>query len=347
MRLMALLVNPVVRRILASPAHDLLGPHLAVLGMTGRRTGRTIAVPVRVMDDDDGLVALSRSDRRWWRNLRGGAPVTVLAGGRRRRGRATVDHAISTEHVTALVARAYAEAGHPVSPEKARERTPGRVVVRITADPAPADLAPLRGRPLWRRWTATVTAGEALAFSVPAVAGALLTSTGARWPVVVPVTLLAGAWEGVILGFAQALVLRRAVPSVPTRAWLRATVAGALVAWTIGLVPVVAGDRLGDLPPAVQAVLFVVLGGALVTSIGLFQWRVLREHVDRARLWVPATAAAWLLGLAVFMAVASPLWHEGQATALVVAIGIAGGCAMAATVAALTGAALARLLGSG
>lgn len=67
--------------------------------------------------------------------------------------------------------------------------------------------------------------------------------------------------------------------------------------------------------------------------------------MPRAGRWVALTAAAWTAGLAVFMAIATPLWHEGQPVALVVLIGVAAGLAMALTVATVTGAGLVRLVG--
>jgi hypothetical protein len=57
-----------------------------------------------------------------------------------------------------------------------------------------------------------------------------------------------------------------------------------------------------------------------------------------------ASALAWLAGLAAFLAFAMPLWQPGQRLAQVVAIGLAGGLLMAATMAAVTGFALVRLL---
>jgi hypothetical protein len=338
------LVNPVVRRVLASPVHDLLGPRVALLTITGRRTGRSFQVPVGILEDGRGLVVLSRRDRRWWRNLRGGAELTVLAGGCRRPARATVDRDVSRADVAALVARAYAAAGHPVTPDRAAALARDRVVIRVELGaPAPERL-PLRGRTLWRRWTATVTAGEALGFAVPAVAGAAVAAADPGRPVVAAVVLAAGAVEGAVLGTAQALVVRRAIPAVASRDWIRATVAGAVVAWAIGLLPILAGDRLDEVPVPLAVALVVVLGGTLVTAMGAFQARVLARHVPGAGRWVPATALAWLLALGVFMAIATPLWREGQAAPLVAAIGLVAGVAMAATVASVSGAALVRLL---
>ena len=93
----------------------------------------------------------------------------------------------------------------------------------------------------------------------------------------------------------------------------------------------------------------VVLGLALgsfllLTSLGTAQWLELRHHVDGAWTWVPVTAGAWLLGLTVFMVIATPLWHEGQAVALAVTIGLVAAVAMAGCVALVTGLALTRLL---
>jgi hypothetical protein len=88
-RLTARVASPVVRRLLRSPLHVLLGGRVALLGITGRRSGRRFAIPVNVRRDGDRLYAVSRPHRRWWRNLRGGADVTVTLGGRDRPGRAS------------------------------------------------------------------------------------------------------------------------------------------------------------------------------------------------------------------------------------------------------------------
>ena len=73
-------VNPVVRAVLRSPAHGLLSGHLMLLTVTGRRSGRTFTFPVAYHQEGRRIrVDLGLPERkRWWRNLRGGAPVTVL-----------------------------------------------------------------------------------------------------------------------------------------------------------------------------------------------------------------------------------------------------------------------------
>jgi hypothetical protein len=86
------LVNPLVKALLRSPCHRLVSGSLLVLTYTGRRTGRRHSLPVMYAEREDALVVFAGRPRekRWWRNLRGGAPVEVVWRGRRLRGRAEV-----------------------------------------------------------------------------------------------------------------------------------------------------------------------------------------------------------------------------------------------------------------
>jgi hypothetical protein len=201
---------------------------------------------------------------------------------------------------------------------------------------------PLRGARLWRSWLAWVTLGEVSGFAVPALVGASVVT--APVAVQVPALLAAGVVEGAVLGLAQARVLRRVLPVVSPSRWTAATAAGAGVAWSAGLTPGYAWDRAADLPPAVQVVGGVGLGSVLLLSLGVAQWLVLRRGLPRAGWWVPATALAWLAGLAGFMAVSTPLWRPGQSWPVVVAVAVLAGTLMAAVLAAISGAALARML---
>ena len=71
---------------------------------------------------------------------------------------------------------------------------------------------------------------------------------------------------------------------------------------------------------------------------------VLRRHVSRAWPWVVASALAWCGGLLVFAGITTPLWREGQSPVLVALICALGGLAMAATMAWVTGAFLAKIV---
>jgi hypothetical protein len=81
-------VNPVVRAVLRSPAHGLLSGHLALLTVTGRRTGRAFTFPVGYHRDGDRVtVGVDWPERkRWWRNLSDAAPVEIRLAGVRRAG---------------------------------------------------------------------------------------------------------------------------------------------------------------------------------------------------------------------------------------------------------------------
>ena len=207
----------------------------------------------------------------------------------------------------------------------------------------PGDAALIRGRRLFQLWFRTVTVAEFIGFAVPASVGAATASV--ETAIAVPAVLAAGAIEGAILGWGQARVLRRCLPAVSRRHWIMVTASAAVFAYALGLTWSTFNAAMTAGPPALTAVIALGLGVILLTSIGTAQWLVLRAHVADASRWIWATAVAWLAGLAVFLVFVMPLWRPGQSLALVVAIGIAGGLLMAATMSLITGRALRRLVG--
>ena len=76
-------INPLVRLVLRSPAHGLLSGHLALLSVTGRRSGRTFTFPVGYDRDGDRVtIGVDWPERkRWWRNLLEPAPVEIWLAG--------------------------------------------------------------------------------------------------------------------------------------------------------------------------------------------------------------------------------------------------------------------------
>jgi hypothetical protein len=98
-----------------------------------------------------------------------------------------------------------------------------------------------------------------------------------------------GAVEGVVVGLLQWSVMHRPFPGVARRAWVIATVAGAVV----------------QEPPAYLVLLLAAAMGVVLGSVlGYPQWRVLRKATRGAWLWIPANCAAWGLGMpAVFAAI--------------------------------------------
>lgn len=160
---------------------------------------------------------------------------------------------------------------------------------------------------------------------------------------------LLGAWEGAAVGLAQWIVLRRRLPEIGRRSWVWATVAGAVAAWLLGMLPNTImsfiGDGGGTMPEPESAGLFVMAGGmgmVLGAVLAAWQWRVLRRHVTGAGWWVPANALAWAVAMPlIFMAAGLPLPRDGLLALLAAAVTVIGGAG--AVVGAIQGAVLVRL----
>lgn len=197
-------------------------------------------------------------------------------------------------------------------------------------------------RAVRRRWVLATTLGDALGFLVPALVA--VAAYDWRPELFLVIMAVAGTVEGLVLGGAQSLVLGREFLGFSRTAWTMATGLGAGFAWFVGMLPSTSYPIWREWSPWLLVPLGLVLAFLLLVSIGLAQWTVLRRHVARSRTWVPVNAVAWLLGLALMMGVAMPLWREGQSTGAVTAIGALASLLMALTVAVVTGWWLARLL---
>lgn len=73
--------NPIMRSILRSPLHGLISKNTMLISFTGRKSGKVYTTPVNYVRDGDNFTVFSLRNRIWWRNLRGGAPVTVRVRG--------------------------------------------------------------------------------------------------------------------------------------------------------------------------------------------------------------------------------------------------------------------------
>lgn len=176
--------------------------------------------------------------------------------------------------------------------------------------------AAVNHNPFWWQWIAANSLAELLGLGGVAVAGiviatylgepqGLLPSLG-----VAALFVLLGAGEGLVVGMAQAIVLRRRLPEL--RGWVRATVAGAVVAWVVGMAPstimnIVSPDTSAGPPPqiseSVRLLLAAGLGLATGPLLAFFQWRRLRRYVMRhAAWWLIANALAWALAMPVIFA---------------------------------------------
>lgn len=82
--------NPIVKWVLRSPLHGLLSRYFTIVTYTGRKSGGQFSVPVNYARHDDALTIVSQRERVWWRNLYGGAHVSVRLRGKERPGEAEV-----------------------------------------------------------------------------------------------------------------------------------------------------------------------------------------------------------------------------------------------------------------
>ena len=188
-------------------------------------------------------------------------------------------------------------------------------------------------------WRTRIASGTEPPVAAHTTNGAIASGT----PVFVYAILAAGAVEGAVLGAAQSVVLRRRLPMLRVTAWVLLTAAGATIAYGAGMVASAATDFAGW-PGVVKVGVAGASGGAVLFSVGTAQWLELRRHVRGAGWWVVGTAAAWTLALGAFLAIATPLWHEGQEPALAMLIGIGAGLVMAVVMAIATGSVLEAIL---
>jgi deazaflavin-dependent oxidoreductase (nitroreductase family) len=82
--------NDFVTFFLRTPLHVFLG-NTMLITVTGCRTGKRYSTPVGFYKDGENLWVLTNRDRTWWRNVKGGADVSLLLKGKTVRALAEVE----------------------------------------------------------------------------------------------------------------------------------------------------------------------------------------------------------------------------------------------------------------
>ena len=77
--------NDFVKSMLKSPLQVFMGKTMLIT-VTGRKTGRKIAVPVNYYRDANELWVMTTRSRYWWRNVKDGAEVDLHVCGKERKG---------------------------------------------------------------------------------------------------------------------------------------------------------------------------------------------------------------------------------------------------------------------
>ena len=78
------IVNHAMRLVLRSPVHGMVSKTVLLITFTGRKSGKTYTTPVSYSQHGDQVTIFTHAD--WWKNLRGGASVTLNLRGREVQG---------------------------------------------------------------------------------------------------------------------------------------------------------------------------------------------------------------------------------------------------------------------
>jgi len=74
--------NPIMITLLRSSLHGMLSKNMVLITVTGSKSGRQYTTPVNYYQQGDDLWVVSKRERTWWRNLKGGAPVSLVFKGK-------------------------------------------------------------------------------------------------------------------------------------------------------------------------------------------------------------------------------------------------------------------------
>ena len=137
-------MNAVMKAMLKTPGiQRFLGRAIALLTVTGRRSGRAITLPISYERKGDSVIMVTKRVRVWWRNLEANPEVQLRLAGKEHAGTATIaagDHEalpvfLDFLHGRKVDARAYGIPmdgdGNP-DPERTAEVLPELVIIRVT-----------------------------------------------------------------------------------------------------------------------------------------------------------------------------------------------------------------------
>ena len=77
-------VNNAMKFVLRSPVHGMVSKFTMLITFTGCKSGKTYTTPVSYSQEGDLVYIFTHAN--WWKNLCGGAPVTLCLQGRELKG---------------------------------------------------------------------------------------------------------------------------------------------------------------------------------------------------------------------------------------------------------------------
>lgn len=75
------LQNPLMKWLLKSPLHFFVSRYYMLITFTGRKSGKIYNTPVQYKRRGDTIYVISNRQYIWWKNLQGGAEVTLRIQG--------------------------------------------------------------------------------------------------------------------------------------------------------------------------------------------------------------------------------------------------------------------------
>lgn len=194
---------------------------------------------------------------------------------------------------------------------------------------------------LWERWILATSIAQIIGLAIIGVVSIAVSHVG----YIQGTFTLIGTLFGIVLGFAQWLVLRRYIHH-STR-WIIATVVGGLFAWFTGLTitGLMALVYAGVSDEAKILGFFkglFLLGGGLGTVLGFCQWLVIKNQIRRSMWWIAANAVAWALGL--FIAYLGAGMVEESFSLRTALLTVVTGTAMGTVIGGITGTVLVYLI---
>ena len=173
------------------------------------------------------------------------------------------------------------------------------------------------------RWIAACTGGEAMGMAAVAATYAAI-DRGLIGPAFVWISV-AGAFEGLCLGAAQATALRG---NVRARRWIGLTVAGAVAGYALAALGGAGSDGAPGPEPAGWLIALAGAGLGLVMGalMGAVQVPALPADL-RSLPWIAANAVGWAPGMAAIMLAATAAGRETPLATVALSGAVAGAVA--------------------
>jgi len=94
------ILNKTMKFVLRSPLHKIISRYILLITFRGKKSGKTYTTPVSYAQNNNQVTIFTHAN--WWKNLRGGAPVSLRLRGKEINGMAKVIHEDKTAIAAAL-----------------------------------------------------------------------------------------------------------------------------------------------------------------------------------------------------------------------------------------------------